>query len=90
MPTSSFARTRKLHPLFGRGFDTKLEMRVTNMALRVLLPAGSSKDKKESIVMNTQLHKVGPSRAASRDGATSRRSPTLAEAEAATRLFSLA
>lgn len=51
-------KTRKLHPLFGRGFDTKLEMRVTNMALRVLLPAGSSKDKKESIVMNTQLHKL--------------------------------
>jgi hypothetical protein len=31
---------------------------VTNIALRVLLPAASSKDKKESIVMNTQLHKV--------------------------------
>lgn len=54
----SIQKTRKLHPLFGRGFDTPLSMRVTNQAVRVSLPGSAAKDGKEAIVLNTQLHKV--------------------------------
>eukprot|EP00056_Hartaetosiga_gracilis_P011125 m.166603 g.166603 ORF g.166603 m.166603 type:complete len:414 (+) comp13453_c0_seq1:95-1336(+) len=49
-------KTRKIHPLFGRGFDTPLTMKVFTSALRV--EVSGEKGAKASVVMNTQLHKV--------------------------------
>eukprot|EP00055_Hartaetosiga_balthica_P003171 m.6752 g.6752 ORF g.6752 m.6752 type:complete len:414 (+) comp2649_c0_seq2:361-1602(+) len=49
-------KTRKIHPLFGRGFDTPLNMQMFTGALRVEIP--SEKGGKPAVVMNTQLHKI--------------------------------
>eukprot|EP00043_Microstomoeca_roanoka_P007244 m.69834 g.69834 ORF g.69834 m.69834 type:complete len:403 (-) comp13751_c0_seq1:161-1369(-) len=49
-------KTRKLHPLFGRGFDTPLDMMIQAGAVRVDLPASGKAP--GAVVMNTQLHKI--------------------------------
>ncbi|EGD78347.1 hypothetical protein PTSG_09413 [Salpingoeca rosetta] len=49
-------KTRKLHPLFGRGFDTPLLMTIQSGAVRVDLPSDGKTQ--GAVVMNCQLHKI--------------------------------
>lgn len=51
-------KTRQEHPLFARGFDSKLRMEISEKGLFVALPAGESKSSKEECLMNQSMNKI--------------------------------
>lgn len=55
MAKKNIKKTRELHPLFARGFDTVLQMTLSTDGLRVDL---EGKDGKSMIVMNQPMHKI--------------------------------
>jgi len=58
MVKKNLKKTRKIHPLFARGFDTQLRMEISNKGLYVALPESESQDGQEACLMNQQMHKI--------------------------------
>ena len=51
-------KTRNEHPLFARGFDSKLRFEISEKGLYVALPAAESKSGSEECLMNQSMNKI--------------------------------
>eukprot|EP00039_Didymoeca_costata_P019414 m.337450 g.337450 ORF g.337450 m.337450 type:complete len:390 (-) comp18136_c0_seq1:104-1273(-) len=59
MQKKNLKKTRSVHPLFARGFDTTLRMEVSEKGLFVALPANeNNKSDEEACLMNQAMHKI--------------------------------
>lgn len=56
MQKKNLKKTRTAHPLFARGFDTKLKMQISEKGLYVSLPPSESKE--GECLMNQAMHKI--------------------------------